>query len=174
MIINQYAVTKERYMYWFRLNQKTGVQLRITIMWSCIFVLLVAAGFAVVLHPDMTDPLPWLGIELLFILYAGYHLFFRRAMIAGRTYDKMAASFGKDWTRTIDFRKDMIVISEGNYEVKYPYSEISYVKNIGDLIMLETDKTLVIHAYKNDFAEGDYPKFRRFIESRVVNRCRLS
>lgn len=174
MLTNQYKVTKERYMSWFKMSQKTGIQLKITIMWSVILLILLAAAGVVLVHPMIGDPLPWISLEGVFILFACYHLFFRRRLMASRMYDMMAQRFGKDWERTIDFQNDKIVIVEGAFEVKYPYREISSVRSKGDLILIETEKKLVIHAYKDTFIEGDYPKFRRFIESRVVNRCWLS
>ena len=174
MLTNEYAVTKERYMSWFKMEQKQGIQLKITIMWSVILFILIIAALIVVIHPSTGDPTPWLSLEGVFILFAVYHLFIRRRMMASRMYDMLAKRFGKDWVRTIDFQKDKLVIVEGAFEVKYPYSEISSVRSKGDLIIIETDKKLKIHAYKDCFTEGDYPKFRRFIESRVVNRCWLS
>ncbi len=179
MITNEYTVTKQLYMKWFREGQKKGVQLRITIMWACIIIVLLISAivFFNISTADPTTPSdvrPWLLVEAAFVLYSIYHLFFRRKIAASNMYDKMAVQFGENWTKTLDFRDDALYDIQGNLEIKYPYSEIESVHNVGDEILMVTDKKVTIRVYKDKFVQGDYARFKRFIESKVVNKCFLN
>ncbi len=176
MITNQYIVTKKLYMDWAAEDRKKGLSLKINILWAVILVILIAATVVYMRmrsegNGDMSLLLVLEGALLVFTVY---QLFFRGKSSAGAMYDKIAAQLGHDWTRTMHFKNDALYISEGSFEINYPYSEIVSVKNIGNEIMIETDKKLVLHAYKDKFIEGDYSRFKRFIESKVVNKCFLN
>lgn len=174
MIANEYTVTKDLYLTWYKEGRKKGLQLKISIMWVVILVLLLAATIVYAVSPHSGDTRPWLAIEGALMIYSVYHLFFRRKIAAGDMYDKMAAQLGENWTKTVVFEEDGIHTIEGNFEVKYPYTEIESVRSEGDEISIETDTKFVIRAYKDKFVSGDYAKFARFIESKVVNRCFLN
>ena len=97
MITNEYTVTKQLYMKWFREGQKKGVQLRITIMWACIIIVLLISAivFFNISTADPTTPSdvrPWLLVEAAFVLYSIYHLFFRRKIAASNMYEKWRCS----------------------------------------------------------------------------------
>ncbi len=174
MITNQYTVTKDLYLKWAKASRRKGLQLKITVMWVVILVILTAATIVYMLSPHGANAYPLLALELVLLMYCIFHLFFKWRVSASSMYDKMAVQLGHDWTRTVDFRDDAIYITDGTFEVNYPYKEIVSVRNSGTEIYLETDKKLVLHAYKDKFVQGDYQRFKRFIESKVVNRCMLS
>ena len=171
MIRNEYAVTKDLYMEWFKENQKKGIQLKITIMWLVILAILVIATIIYIVSPLSNGPSPWLLLEVAFFMYSVYHLFFRRKLQTMGLYDKMAAQLGENWTRTIDFYDDVIVVRDGKFEVQYPYSEIASVRDEGHIVYIETETKVVIRLYKDKFSEGDFKLFRRFIESKAVMKC---
>lgn len=173
MITNEYNVTKDLYLSWNKENRKKGVQLRITIMWSVILLILIAATVAFMLTPEHGDPVPWLALEVVFFLYTIYHLFFRRRVAASRMYDKMAQQLGENWKKTIVFGKDVFTDRQGDWTVKFPYSEIVSVRDNGNTIYIETEKKIVVRLYKDKFTVGDYAEFRRFIESKAVMKCFL-
>ncbi len=171
MIRNEYTVTKDLYMDWFRENQKKGIQLKITIMWLVILAILIIATVVYIVSPMSNGPSPWLLLEVAFFIYSVYHLFFRRKIQTSALYDKMAAQLGENWTRTIEFYDDVIVVRDGKFEVQYPYSEITSVKDEGRIVYIETETKVVIRLYKDKFSEGDFKLFRRFIESKAVMKC---
>lgn len=171
MIRNEYAVTKDLYMEWFKENQKKGIQLKITIMWLVILAILVIATIVYIVSPMSNGPSPWLLLEVAFFIYSVYHLFFRRKIETSALYDKMAAQLGENWTRTIEFYDDVIVVRDGKFEVQYPYSEITSVKDEGRIVYIETETKVVIRLYKDKFSDGDFKLFRRFIESKAVMKC---
>lgn len=171
MIRNEYTVTKDLYMDWFRENQKKGIQLKITIMWLVILAILIIATVVYIISPLSNGPSPWLLLEVAFFIYSVYHLFFRRKIQTSALYDKMAAQLGENWTRTIEFYDDVIVVRDGKFEVQYPYSEITSVKDEGRIVYIETETKVVIRLYKDKFSEGDFKLFRRFIESKAVMKC---
>lgn len=171
MIRNEYVVTKDLYMQWFKENQKKGIQLKITIMWLVILAILIIATVVYVISPLSNGPSPWILLEVTFFIYSVYHLFFRRKLQTAALYDKMASQLGENWTRTIDFYDDVIVVSDGKFEVQYPYSEIACVKDEGSVVYIETDTKFVIRLYKDKFSAGDFKLFRRFIESKAVMKC---
>ena len=171
MIRNEYTVTKDLYMDWFRDNQKKGIQLKITIMWLVILAILIIATVVYIISPLSNGPSPWLLLEVAFFIYSVYHLFFRRKIQTSALYDKMAAQLGENWTRTIEFYDDVIVVRDGKFEVQYPYSEITSVKDEGRIVYIETETKVVIRLYKDKFSEGDFKLFRRFIESKAVMKC---
>lgn len=179
MITNEYQVTKQLYLKWFKEGQKKGVQLKITIMWLCIMAIILAGSilFAVMYVREgrsSSDMLPWFALEAAMLIYCVYHLFFRRRIAASGMYDKMACQLGHDWTKTIEFTDKTIHTVEGSFEVNYPYSEIQSVKNYGNEILIITDKNIIIRVYKDKFTQGDFPRFKRFIESKAVNKCFLN
>lgn len=171
MIRNEYTVTKDLYMDWFRENQKKGIQLKITIMWLVILAILIIATVVYIVSPLSNGPSPWLLLEVAFFIYSVYHLFFRRKIQTSALYDKMASQLGENWTRTIEFYDDVIVVRDGKFEVQYPYSEITSVKDEGRIVYIETETKVVIRLYKDKFSEGDFKLFRRFIESKAVMKC---
>ena len=174
MIANEYTVTKQLYLEWYSENKKKGLQRKITIMWIAILVILLIATLFYAISPHDGDTRPWLAIEGALMIYSIYHLFFRRKIAEAAMYDKLAGQLGENWTKTIVFEEDGIRTIEGSLEVKYPYDEIVSVRSIGDEIEIETDTQLDIRLYKDKFVSGDYPRFKRFIESKVVNRCFLN
>lgn len=174
MIANEYVVTKQLYLEWYKENRRKGVQLKITIMWAAIMVILIAATVIYALSPYGGSFTPWLSLEAAMMIYCVYHLFFRRKFAASRMYDKLASQLGVNWTRTVIFEDDCIHTVEGAFEVRYPYSEIVSVRNVGSEIIIEMEKQLSIRIYKDKFVSGDYSRFKRFIESKAVNKCLLS
>lgn len=174
MIVNEYVVTKDLYMKWFTEGVHKGVSRKISIMWIVVLgVLVLATVVYFILSPRTVNASPWLLLEVAFMIYAIFNLFFRRRLDAMAMYDKMAEHLGKDWTAKIEFHDDVIVAREGAFDICYPYKDIVSVKNFGDEIVIEFEKGNVVHLYKNKFIQGDYTVFRRFIESKAVMKCFL-
>lgn len=178
MIINEYTVTKDLYMKWSKDDRKSGLSLKITILWGVIVLILTVATIiymASAKGSSHASDVKWvIVLEAAMIAFCVYQLFFRWKNAASAMYDKIGVQIGYNWTRTMDFRQDALYIREGEFEVNYPYSEIVSVRSKGNEILLETDKKLILHAYKERFVQGDYARFKRFIESKVVNRCFLN
>lgn len=175
MFVNQYTVTKQLYTAWAQERRRKGVRKVITILWVCILVILIAAAIIFLASSPGSDSALLMGLSATIGIYSIYHIFFKDKLAASSLYDKMAEQLGQDWTRTVEFRSDAIYIDEnsGAFEVSYPYSEIVSVTRRGKTIMLETDKGLILHAYKNKFVKGDYVGFKRFIESKAYGKCEL-
>ena len=176
MLTNQYIVTKKLYMKWADADRRKGLSLKINILWAVVLVILIiATAIYMKLKSHVSgDVSMLLVLEGALLVFSVYKLFFSVKSSAAAMYDKFAAQLGHDWTRTMYFKNDALYVSEGQFEVNYPYKEIVSVRNIGNEILIETDKKLFIRAYKDSFIEGDYSRFKRFIESKVVNKCFLN
>lgn len=172
MIVNQYTVTKDIYVGWARSAQRRGMQRKISILWIVILAILLIATVVFMIVSPKTESAPmWLALEIAFFVFSAYQLFFKRRDSAAQVYRKYASQLGENWTVTIEFANDAIVVAEGDFEVRYPYKEIISVRGGQREVLIETDKHYMIHVYPDKFVKGDYKQFRRFIESKVVNKC---
>ncbi|MBQ1546253.1 MAG: hypothetical protein IIZ59_01830 [Clostridia bacterium] len=172
MIVNKYTVTKDMYIEWARSEQGRGMQKNISIMWIAVLVILLIATVVFIIVSPKTESAPmWITLEIAFFVFSAYHLLFKRQDSAAVMYRKLAAQLGENWTVTIGFANDAVVVSEADFEVRYPYKEIISVRGGQKEIFIETDSHYIIHVYPDKFVNGDYKQFRRFIESKVVNKC---
>lgn len=166
MMKNEFQVTKELYMSWGKENMRKGSRVKFKILWSFTAVLLVV--FIVILNMSGDGRAYLYVYAVMMTIYCIYRAFFRDLVLTASQYRRnMKILDGENWIRTIEFKEDEIVSTDGNVTVRTPYSEIAGMRDDGNKIWLDTKKKMVIRLYKDKFVGGDFEKFKKFISVKI-------
>ena len=147
--MNEYQVTWERYRSWAAENMAKGARLAMMIMW-CVFTLLCLALIII-------ENSKFSSLYFLLAAFGIYRAFFRIFVIARSQYRRLAQNYGKEnWTRRIAFEDDGIILTEGNFSLRYDYSDIINIREKGNKIWLEASNKTVLRLYRDAFVESDW------------------
>lgn len=154
---NEYEVTEKLFLSWVKESMLTGVRFKFKVFWS---VLIAAAIVFCVIYN-------WNIIFILLAVFCLYRAFLRDFVTAKSQYMRLVKLHGNDkWVRTITFENDFICVNDGNASVKYYYTDITGIRESGNIIWLDTNKQGVIRLYKNAFKDGDCDQCINMIKSK--------
>ena len=165
MIRNEFAVTREMYLDWCRESQKKGIAGKFRVSWALLAVVMFIMGAALLLS-DLSARM----FGLYFFALGAFCVFrfFRYGVVYKAQYKKLAElSGGDNWMRTIDFTDDGIITTNGSIIIKNTYDEITALRETGNKIVLDTNKTAVIRLYKDSFTLGSYEEFKSLIKEKT-------
>lgn len=160
IVKNQYIVTEKMYQSWGRENQLKGVQLVFLVLWSflavCVLLLNIFGG--------------WTALGILMLLFCLYRAFLRSYVVTRAQYKRLSQAYGTpNWTRTIDFGEEEILIHDGNASVKYAYKDIAGLREKEKRIWLDAANKTVIRLYKDCFVDTDYETWKKRMIERGGN-----
>ncbi len=155
---NEYQVTRQLCRTWVLENMSKPPWLPILILWGLLAVLCVWGMFS--------TPFPGLlGVLALFCLY---RLFLRNLIISRRQYSRLAKTYGENWTRTICFEEDKLVVTEGNVSsLQLPYSDIVSIEEDGNKVRLVHKSKSVVRLYKDKFIDASWEECRTFLAAKM-------
>ncbi len=123
---NEYCVTWNLYKSWVTANMFKGKSLFFRIFWCFLLVLMIVFGIISLNIGDVK------AISIYFFLLSLlclYNAFLRHILLAKKTYRKLSETYGKEnWTRSILFENDNILLTDNNVSIKYKYSDIVDIK----------------------------------------------
>lgn len=106
----------------------------------------------------------------LFVVIAIYKLFFARFVIWSRRYKFYVKTYGvTEWTRTVEFLDNEMVLSEHTTVNKALYSNVIKIMEKGDRITIVMNNKTVIRIYKNTFVEGSWQECYEMLLQKCVN-----
>ena len=127
---NEYCITWNLYKSWVTANMFKGKSLFFRIFWCLLLVLMIVFGIISLNIGDVK------AISIYFFLLSLlclYNAFLRHIILAKKTYRKLSETYGKEnWTRTILFENDNILLTDNNVSIKYKYSDIVDIKENGN------------------------------------------
>ena len=158
---NEYLVTKKLYMSWVTGSRFTPPQLWFTFFWGALAILFtICAVF-------------YDSLRLYFIFYTLlclYMAFFRRMLTALVQFRALARSYGlkgeKTWTRTIEFKEEEIVLSDGVCTIRFQYDNLDKIEEKDDRIVLRFKNKMNIRMFRSTFVEGDWLSCKEMLLSK--------
>ena len=106
----------------------------------------------------------------LFVIIAIYKLFFARFVIWSRRYKFYVKTYGvTEWTRTVEFLDDEIVLCEHTTVNKALYSNVTKILEKGDCVTIVMSNNTVIRIYKSTFVEGSWQECYEMLIQKCAN-----
>lgn len=163
---NEYKITKELMQSWAKKYHIHGKRNKISFVLWCLvgvcglYLLVVyALGLA-----DSRD----IYFSILFLGLAVYRLFFMRFVAWSNRYKLMAKTYGvTEWVRTIEFLDDEIVLTDHTTTMKTAYTQITKIKEKGNMVLIFCNNDTAIRLYKDAFVEGSWEECKKLINSKI-------
>lgn len=163
---NEYCITWNLYKSWITANMFKGKSLFFRIFWCILLVLMIVFGIISLNIYDVK------AISIYFFLLALlclYNAFLRHILLAKKTYRKLSETYGKEnWTRTILFENDNILLINNNVSIKYKYSDIVGIKENGNEIFVIFNNKSFIRLYKSAFIGCDWNECKKFLQDKIT------
>ena len=155
---NEYTVTKALYRRWILESMLRGSRLGFFIFWSLCAVAAMIYAFC-------------FGGGAMFVILALYCFYFtipRYLVYASVQYKRLAQVSGKEnWTCSIAFEEDAILIAQANTTVKQDYAKIQSVSEKSDHLLVRFNNKTVMHLYKDAFTGGTWQDCKALLEKRA-------
>lgn len=154
---NQFVVTEKLFQSWGKESRKKGFYLAFKIVWctlaAMIFLVCILYG--------------WTFFSVFMLLFCLYRAFLHYYVITRAQYRRLSRTYGtSDWTRTIDFSEDGILVNDGKILVQYTYQDIVGFRENGNKIWLDASNKTVIRLYKDCFVDTDYESWKNWMKER--------
>lgn len=163
---NEYKINEALVKTWAREYHIHGGKSVVTFVLWC-FVALSSLFCAILSFQMQTD---WVTcyISVLFLILSIYKLFFARFVIVRRQYKLLAKTYGvTEWTRSIEFSENEILISDHTSSMKYAYNQITKIKEKGNVVFLFLSNNGAIRLYKDAFVGGTWEECKQKILSHL-------
>ncbi len=161
---NEYEVTWELYKEWLRENRRKKPRRTFLVIWIvmglcflglCLWEWAMGRGVGV-------------AYMLAFALLCFNRAFTRDWLLGKRQYAQMVKNCGQDrWIRTIEFREDMVLASDGNASVHWNYSDMESIREEGNHVWITLKNRLVIRLYKDKFVDADWERCRTMLAGKT-------
>lgn len=147
--MNEFKVTWKLYRSWAMENMAKGSRLVMMIIW-CVYTLICLVFMTI-------DNSAFRSLYFFMAAFGIYRAFFRNFVIARSQYRRLAQNYGEEnWTRRIVFEDNGITLTEGNFSLRYDYSNIINIREKGNKIWLEASNKTVLRLYRDAFVESDW------------------
>lgn len=159
----EYQVTKQLLRSWVMENRFNGANLVLFILWLILLSFWIPLTFLMIL---IQAELSTILIGVFFCTVAIYKLIGQRLLSASIQYKTYAKTYGENWTRTIEFMDDCILITEGSSEHRHPYSFVTKVKEKDDKIWLYCENKSALRLYKDKFVDSTWEDCLKLMQAR--------
>ncbi len=159
---NEYKITKELVRSWAREYHLHGAaNIFLFVLWCVIGVVGIGGIiFSIALGLD------WMVIYLyaLMLVIAVFKLFIQRFITWSRRYKLYVTTYGAtEWTRTVEFSDDEIVLTDHTSVSRVKYSNIQKIKEKNNVVMIFMNNNMALRLYKDAFVEGSWEECKRVI-----------
>ena len=151
---NEYKVTKQLFMSWAKEMPTYGINMVFYVVWW--IMTLGSVGMLMLCAYADGSVLQWYtGILLLAICV--FKLFFSRRLGAAKRYQFITKNIGvTEWTRTIEFTSDDIVLRDHTHFSNFKYKEIKKIIEKDDSVTIYFSGNYTLRLYKDAFIEGTW------------------
>lgn len=152
---NEYTINKQEMMSWAKEVYFVGaasiVQL---VLW--IAVGLSGVGVLAFAAAVRASWIFWyVGVMLIFL--AVFRLVISRYIIFAKRYNLLSGVYGRaEWTRSVEFLADEIVLTDHTAVSRVSYSGIRAIRERGRAVMIFFQNNTAIRIYKDAFTEGSW------------------
>lgn len=161
---NEYKINKKVMMSWakeYHINGTSNVIL--FILWVIVGVCSVTT--LVLLSFNGGDWIDWY-VSALLLLVSVFKLFFQRFAVISHRYKLLSKTYGvSEWTRSVEFNDEEIVLSDHTSVSKYRYENIKWIKEKGNAVLILFHNNLGVRIYKDAFVEGSWDACKEKLES---------
>ena len=159
----EYKVTKQLVKSWTREFQFNGAaDVILLILW----LLVGLCGIGMIAILSITRGGDWLDwfLAILLLLLAVFKLFLAPHIISARRYRLMSRLYGvPEWTRTVEFTPDAILLTDHNALTAFRYENITAIRERGNSVIILCKDHLAIRLYKNSFTVGSWNECKALI-----------
>ncbi len=151
---NEYRIDKKEIMSWQKKLPLTGVNVLLFILWG--FIGLIGISMLFVLARNGGRWISWL-FAIYFVFASVYSIFFRRFVAAYNRYKMLSKTYGvPEWTRTIEFAEEEIIVSDHTSISRFQYNNIKKITEKNNVIVIFMSNHLLLPLYKDTFVEGNW------------------
>ena len=148
---------------WVLENRFRGANLVLFVLWVAMLLFWIPYTVLMVLF---NGKLTSIFIGIFICLVSVYKLILQRLMISSAQYKMQAKAYGENWTRTIEFQEDCILITDGSATFRHPYSFVTKIKEKGNKIWFYCENKAALRLYKDKFVDGTWEECRKLMEER--------
>lgn len=162
---NEYKMTKDLMKSWAKEYHIYGsANIKLFVIWCIIGVYgLFTLGLCI-----WSDDWRNLYLSIIMIVLALYKLFFSRFVVMPKRYKMLAKTYGvTEWVRTIEFLDDEIVLTDHTTTMKTAYTQITKIKEKGNMVLIFCNNDTAIRLYKDAFVEGSWEECKKLINSKI-------
>ena len=147
---NEYTVDYQTIKNWHKELNVKGVRLVLFIIWCVMTLLCLAFGIVFAFNSAHIYAFFFFWTAL-FCFYKG---FIQPKSVSRFQYKRLVSLYGKEnWTRTVSFEDDGIIIEEEKNHSHYNYCDIVKITTKNDLIFLKLKTNLFLILYKSKFVD---------------------
>ena len=161
---NEYKITKKEIMSWAKEYHLHGAANIIHFALWCV-VGVIGLGLIILYSFIGGEWVEWY-LSTLFLFLSIFKLFFWRFVIWLKRYKLSSATYGvTEWTRTIEFLENEIVLTDHTSVSKLKYSNIKKIKEKNNKVMIFMNNNTALRLYKDTFVEGSWEECKDKIKS---------
>lgn len=162
---NEYIVTKELTKSWakeYHLRNK-----KVILLFVMLCIIAVCGLTSLILLVIFKGGWFEIYISLLLLFLAIYKLFFERFLVIARRYDLCAKTYGvTEWVRITEFIDEEILLTEHTSSIKYSYTQITGIKEKGNVVFILLNNNSTIRLYKDAFVDCSWEECKERINSK--------
>ena len=164
MMKNEYAINKQEMMSWAKEVYFVGVA---SIVQLVLWIAVGLSGVGVLAFAAAVGA-SWIfwyvGVMLIFL--AVFRLVISRYIFFAKRYNLLSSIYGRtEWTRSVEFLADEIVLTDHTAVSRVSYDGISAIRERGRVVMIFFRNNAAIRIYKDAFTEGSWDECRAMLDA---------